>query len=283
MLRSIFTLTIISFLFYGCVYEDKDTLLYKNPFSLIENSPANSGQDTTQQIKAEIQIGRAAAFRNSLSPDLLQWTFENPDLYSIIVNEFIADYTPRNEVIAYSMIRSMAYNDNYSGDDFMADGDELNIPYSGPIMLIPKTVNTDGHLITIDFGSTFSDGENAEKMVSPELVEVLETALKKINSILPDKITSIEIKGTTNGVHAATSNHYNKTALDITKINGHKIADIRFENVTYELQNAFDECPQIRENFGPGFKHKTEVNSLKDTNYSIPGHFDHIHISVQSN
>ncbi len=284
MSRFIFTIIVISSLCSGCIYEDDETLLYRNPFPSITSDTATTVlPDTIPQIKSEIQIKRATAFRNSLEPDLLKWTFEYPDLYSIIVNEFIADYTPRNEFIAYSMIRSMAYNNNYSGDDFMADGDESNIPYSGNLVFIPKIIRTNGCATVVYFGSTFSDGENAQQMVSAILLEGLESGLEKVNSVLPEKIKSIEIKCTSNGTHALTSNHYNKTALDITKINGHKIADIRFENLVYELQDAFDQYPQIRENFGPAFKHKTEANGSKNANYSIPGHFDHIHISVQSN
>lgn len=41
-----------------------------------------------------------------------------------------------------------------------------------------------------------------------------------------------------------------------------------------QLQIAADAFPQIRENFGPYFKHKFT------SNWSVSGHQDHIHFSV---
>lgn len=106
---------------------------------------------------------------------------------------------------------------------------------------------------------------------------------KEIENLpVSDKITDIYIMATTNGRHSSTSNHARGTAIDIIRINGQKMILIGSNNQIRELQDAFDDFPNVRENFGPYFKHKYSVES--DTwNYSHPigGHQDHIHFSVR--
>lgn len=120
--------------------------------------------------------------------------------------------------------------------------------------------------------------------VNPDLVQGLKDALSEANDNLPsnNKITSIFIKSTTNGVHSPTSNHSNGTAIDISRINGVKMAVSGNEIKTQKLQGAFDNLSNIRENFGPSMKHKfTKETHTWDYNYNISGHKDHIHISIR--
>ena len=110
-------------------------------------------------------------------------------------------------------------------------------------------------------------------------------ALEQANSNLSnsEKINSIYIKATTNGNHSSNSNHSKGTAVDISRINGIMILNLATNSQVVALQNAFDEYQNIRENFGPYFKHKTFPNGSVNLNYPVIGHNDHIHISVQSN
>ncbi|WP_298152819.1 hypothetical protein [Flavobacterium sp.] len=286
MPKQYITLVILLYGFVSCAWDAGESEKEKTPATEYNDSMVHSPSivDIVPLTKAEILIEREMAFRSSLPPDLFEWTTHNANLYAIIVNEFITDYTPRNELIAYYMIWSMAYNDNYSEDQFIADNDEFNEIYNGSVVEIPDSFQMDdGSLVSICFGDTYSDTEQSNKMVSPLLVEVLKTSLKKANSVLIEKIASVEIKATTNGTHHLRSNHYNKTALDISKVNGQQIFLSATENGVFELQKAFDENPKIRENFGPFFKHKTETDGIRNNHFKIPGCFDHIHISVQSN
>jgi hypothetical protein len=77
------------------------------------------------------------------------------------------------------------------------------------------------------------------------------------------------------------SNHTRGTAVDISRINGQKMFLIGPNDQIKKLQEAMDDFPNVRENFGPHFKHKysAETDSW-NYNYPIGGHKDHIHFSV---
>jgi hypothetical protein len=70
--------------------------------------------------------------------------------------------------------------------------------------------------------------------------------------------------------------------LDISRINGSKMALTGVTNQITQLQLAMDDFPNVRENFGPYFKHKysSESNSW-NYNHPVGGHNDHIHFSVR--
>jgi hypothetical protein len=247
-----------------------------------EEFMGNSLPDTPDNA-VKIQIQRSIAFRNSLPCELFQWTFQNPNIYAIVLNEFLDDYTARNKFVAINMIWSMTHNSNYSGDKFYADADEGSAFFTGDSQFIPHSFIAGDLEISVNFGSTFSDGKSAEKAVSPLLTEILQNSIANANHILPpnQKITSIEIKSTTNGTHIRSSNHTKKTAIDISKINDVEIIQQSTTAIVPVFQQALDQEPYIRENFGPAFKHKTFADGSKDNNFKVPGHFDHIHISVQ--
>ena len=192
-----------------------------------------------------------------------------------IINQFVKE-----------MINSMVDNYGYSSDGFMGDTDYDNTDYSGPKQLIPKSIIlNDGSTLTITFRTTQSDNKNANNDVAIDLVNSIKFAINLANSKLENsnKITSIYIAATTNGTHSSTSNHTRGTAVDISRINGAKMINLGNNAQVKALQEAFDNYPKIRENFGPSFKHKTLSNGSVNLNWTIGGHQDHIHISVQSN
>lgn len=177
-------------------------------------------------------------------------------------------------------------NNGYTGDGFLFDNDDENDDYVGSKSLIPAVlVLDDGSTVNVEFGTTASDNQSANKLVADDLINSLKFALKEANLNLDEssKITTIYIKATTNGSHSATSNHSKGTAIDISRVNGVLINNLGANNQVQELQEAFDSYPNIRENFGPAFKHKTQSNGTRNNNFQISGHRDHIHVSVQSN
>ncbi|OAB28494.1 hypothetical protein [Flavobacterium fryxellicola] len=183
------------------------------------------------------------------------------------------------------LINSMLNNDGYSADGFMGDSDNDNIDYTGPKQLIPNSIIlNDGSTLSITFGTTQSDNKNSNNEVAVDLVNSIIFAINLANSKLDNsnKINSIYIAATTNGIHSSTSNHTRGTAVDISRINGIKMINLGNNIQVKALQDAFDDYSKIRENFGPSFKHKTLPNGSVNLNWPIGGHQDHIHVSVQS-
>jgi len=208
---------------------------------------------------------------------------------------------PANEELV-SKIKK--YINNFGNEEFalemilaLMDGREVNVDelyvgvstpdddyvYSGEKEFIPSSfILENGDNIDVTFGTTI-DGQNANKKVAVELINGLKFALNEANNNLSpsEKITSISIMATTNGIHTGP-NHYTGTAFDINRINGVKMITSGVTNQIIELQTGFDEFPYIRENFGPYFKHKYTVETNTwNYNHNVPGHGDHIHISVR--
>ncbi|MDI9257110.1 hypothetical protein [Flavobacterium sedimenticola] len=206
----------------------------------------------------------------------------NAILYFLSENFFSA----QSKIHAKQMITSMMNNDGYSGDGYLGDGDDTNEDYNGPKEHIPhQIVLNDGSTVQVIFGTTSTDNESADQEVATRLVDAIVFALNEANTNLPasEKITSIYVKATTNGIHSEYSNHGKGTAVDISRINGNKIINLGNNSQVAALQNAFDAFEGIRENFGPHFRHKTFPNGSVNLNWPVGGHRDHIHVSVQSN
>ncbi|MDP2087953.1 MAG: hypothetical protein Q8J84_00970 [Flavobacteriaceae bacterium] len=171
------------------------------------------------------------------------------------------------------------YNTNFDGEINIIDDSDYNIDYLGEKALIPnQIILNNGKSVSITFGTT-KDQVNANQPVAICLIDAIKYVLNQTSDI-----TSIHIHATTNGHNAyPNSNHLRATAIDISRINGVHIINLGNNSQVMALQNAFDNYHGIRENFGPSYKHKTESNGLKNNNFNISGHKDHIHISIQSN
>jgi hypothetical protein len=159
----------------------------------------------------------------------------------------------------------------YDGNDYN-DSDD-NTDWSGPTQLIPSTFTLDnGQIVNISFGST-KDLVSANQPVATRLVEALKDALNIASSSVT--INQLYIKATTNGGHSIKSNHYRGIAVDISKINGSYVLALGPNNqLVVALQNAFENVPNRRENFGPAFERKWGQP------WPVGGHDDHIHFSV---
>ena len=226
-------------------------------------------------------------FKFSLTTQQRNYVNSNA-LESNAIRDYLAEnlFSVQSKEYAKQMITSMMNNDGYSGDGFLGDGDENNEDYTGPKEHIPhQIVLNDGTTVQVVFGTTSSDNQSADQEVATRLVEAIEYALNEANANLTgsDKIISIYVKATTNGIHSDGSNHSKGTAVDISRINGTKVINLGNNTQVTALQNAFDNFNGIRENFGPQFKHKTFENGSVNLNWPVGGHRDHIHVSVQSN
>ncbi len=79
--------------------------------------------------------------------------------------------------------------------------------------------------------------------------------------------------------HRWPSRHVQRKAVDISRINGRRIADgygrdSATTEIVQRLQLEFENIPNRRENFGPFMKHK------HGKPYRVGGHLDHIHLSI---
>ncbi|MBW1297807.1 hypothetical protein [Aquimarina litoralis] len=167
--------------------------------------------------------------------------------------------------------------------------EDTNSTYTGLKKSIPdELILSNGDTVHVTFGNS-SDGVSANQKVAEEIIDGLKRALREANSKFEGtstpKIDEIYIKTTTNGKHSPTSNHKNGTAIDISRINGVKMILATGSSIEQikELQKALDNVPDVRENFGPHFKHKYfKEYDTWDYNYNVSGHKDHIHFSIRN-
>ena len=163
--------------------------------------------------------------------------------------------------------------------------DEYDLPSS---MHIPQLIQlSTGSTVKVTFGSSLKQPENliisADRLVDQRLIPTLIQALNIASETV--KIESIHISATTNGHEGkqyTNSNHRKENgarAIDISRINGNNIFDLGANNpLVIALQNALDETPYIRENFGPYFRHKKR--KTYQSNGLHQGHKNHIHFSI---
>ncbi len=223
---------------------------------------------------------------------------EQEKLCSDNLNTFISNY---NLDLTQEQKDEILYNTNVScGDDDQAkfeeeaeliynkyskensDGiidimDIKNGEYSGDKEHIPNCIKiTDNKEITVNFGTTSSDNKSADQEVAVCLVQALVEALKCASKDYD--ISSIYISATTNGKHSETSNHTKALAIDLSRINGVKMANMNEEKlkIVEKIQECLEDYSGIRENFGPKMKKKLG----KD--YDVSDHSDHIHFSINS-
>ncbi len=143
--------------------------------------------------------------------------------------------------------------------------------------------------IELSFGITDSDQLSSDQPVNPLLIEAIQFAVGEANAVLeelkfPERIETVHISSTTNGLHGPNSNHYSGMAVDISRINGTRMYFKEGANrrLIFELQQAFNKFPYIRENFGPFLKYKYTLENQKWSYYhEVGGHKGHIHISVR--
>lgn len=134
---------------------------------------------------------------------------------------------------------------------------------------IPNNING----VNIEFSST------VEKNVDQKIINALEHVIK--SNIASDYILTKIYISSANDQHQFPSRHVqgNGKAVDISRINSMKMSLSYPSNATVKaivdaMQSEFETYIHRRENFGPSFKKKL------GNNYSIPGHGDHIHFSV---
>lgn len=136
---------------------------------------------------------------------------------------------------------------------------------------IPVTING----VSVEFG------EDVINDVSDTLVRGLSHCIRPYFP-LNQTLTKIYISalkdhhGAPNQVH---SRHNQKKAVDISRINGVKIAisypgNTAVKALVDAIQTSFESYAHRRENFGPLFKKKLGQN------WAVSGHHDHIHLSV---
>lgn len=229
-------------------------------------------------------------FFTSLSDDQKSWIFDGNLSW---FNSKIVPFLMENDVSLESKLfareglnTKIAGGEVYFEEAYIpVDTPDDNYVYQGSKKLIPNPlILPNDTQISITFGTT-NNNINANQPVAIDLIMGLKFALQEANSNLSasNQITSIYISATTNG-HGTTgpSNHLKATAVDISRLNGNKMALTGVTPQIIELQKAMDNYEYIRENFGPYFKHKYSIESDSwNYNHPVSGHKDHIHFSIK--
>ena len=132
---------------------------------------------------------------------------------------------------------------------------------------IPSTING----VTVEFSSTVNND------VEQAMIDGLNHCIKP-NIATGQALTKIYISSAYDS-HTLPSRHMQKKAVDISRINGTKMAigypqDGALTAIVDAIQTSFESFSKRRENFGPHFKKKLGAA------HSVSGHADHIHLSV---
>jgi len=132
---------------------------------------------------------------------------------------------------------------------------------------IPSSING----VTIEFSTTVN------KEVSPVMIDGLRHCIK--TDIASDFTLNKIYISSANDSHTLPSRHSQSKAVDISRINGTKMAigypqGGELKAIVDAIQDEFESFSYRRENFGPHLKKKLGNDHL------VSGHEDHIHISV---
>lgn len=133
--------------------------------------------------------------------------------------------------------------------------------------ILPSTINS----VTVEFASTVG------KDVAQSLVDGLRHCIK-MDVASGHALNRIFIASAKDS-HTPPSRHVSGRAVDISRINGLKMAthygsNVAVTMITNAIQTTFETYSGRRENFGPHFKKKL------GSAWSVAGHADHIHLSV---
>jgi hypothetical protein len=143
------------------------------------------------------------------------------------------------------------------------------MPKGGMFMArIPSEING----VTVEFAETVNNE------VHELVVEGLQCCIRR-DAAPSHELTKIFISSASDGAHDPHSRHYMEKAVDISRINGRRIAahygaDEAVTAIVNALQESFEGFRERRENFGPYFCKK--LGEPKP----MPGHDDHLHFSV---
>lgn len=133
--------------------------------------------------------------------------------------------------------------------------------------IIPSIING----VSVQFGSGVGND------VDQKVIEGLKYCIK--SQIAPNNpLISIYVSSAYDS-HQLPSRHMQHKAVDISRINGTKIIigypiGGAVKAIVDAIQDSFEGYIHRRENYGPHFKKKLGQN------WSISGHNDHIHLSV---
>jgi RHS repeat-associated protein len=127
----------------------------------------------------------------------------------------------------------------------------------------------------ITFNNDNPNGPSTYRMVTNAAAEMIEQA------VLSSGVNSVNINSTTEGDHAPTSRHYSGQAIDINQINGARVDSIYNQDNVRNLQEAFSQQSNIRENFGPFSNSKVVDGTLQYMPSVASAHRAHTHFSGQ--
>jgi hypothetical protein len=132
---------------------------------------------------------------------------------------------------------------------------------------LPSAING----VEVEYSATVN------KTVEQRLIDGLQACIR--HDIASGHTLATIYISSANDSHSLPSRHAQAKAVDISRINGKKMAihygeDAAVTAIVEAIQNAFEGYVHRRENFGPFIKRKLGAT------FSVSGHADHIHLSV---
>ncbi len=132
---------------------------------------------------------------------------------------------------------------------------------------IPSTING----VTVNFAPAVN--KNVQQLVIDALNHCISPNVASGHQLDAIFVSSARRQNPNN------SRHNTGRAVDISRINGVKIvvgftSNAHVKAIVKAIQQKFESFPDRRENFGPALKKKLGAD------FSVPGHKDHIHLSV---
>ena len=136
--------------------------------------------------------------------------------------------------------------------------------------------NPDARVVSVTFENDVAGGASTDLPVTTETAIMVESAVKNSGA------DHVNINSSTGG-HQFPSRHAQKKAVDINRINNTRVSDPSNSGNVANLQKAFSETPNIRENFGPTSQTKTNISGTTVNKPAMAAtHKDHVHASGQN-
>lgn len=303
--KKVVALCFLSLLVFGCgtkKISTYDKLLTSESIESIEEITSTEAVDFIKETKeiAELSYGRNTF---SSSRGISSTKIDPESAESFLFEDHLTNL----------QLQELNGNGVVNSEDLILERPEIDqegvesVDLEGGNLLITNSIRTSSGRVKVEFHG------RANQKIQPLLKQGLIEALEKTNAKLREekipRIKRIYISSTIRKGNEK-SNHYNGSALDISRINGVRMINYQFSLMlnmdrlgqidlhpslktfskdymylfprVLQLQTAIEELSYRRENFGPAYKTKyfKKKDSI-DPQYFVPNHQDHIHFSVR--
>jgi hypothetical protein len=136
--------------------------------------------------------------------------------------------------------------------------------------------NPDAETVLITFENDDPNGADTDQAITTETAMMVEEAARNSDAF------HVNINSTNGGQHSPRSRHSTGQAVDINRVDGGRVDDATNSGAVDNLQSAFAQTSNVRENFGPNSQTATRTDgTIRNVPAVAAGHQNHIHASGQ--